>query len=141
MWTTGFNSIFLKLVWKIYTKKLINQIPEKLHKVLTFQLKFWGKTLIFSQHISVTSSIKLWEVTYFPWFWNLLTLHLYLKKVLGDLKKTVVLLIFYQLFLKSLKKLIDKQLTAFMDPLLSKYQCRFGRGFSTQNCLLVTLEK
>ena len=28
-----------------------------------------------------------------------------------------------------------------MDPLLSKYQCGFGRGFSAQNCLLAMLEK
>ena len=28
-----------------------------------------------------------------------------------------------------------------MDPLLSKYQCGFRRGFSAQNCLLTMLEK
>ena len=28
-----------------------------------------------------------------------------------------------------------------MDPLLSKYQCGFRRGFSAQNCLLAMLEK
>ena len=28
-----------------------------------------------------------------------------------------------------------------MDPLLSKYQCEFRRGFSAQNCLLAMLEK
>ena len=28
-----------------------------------------------------------------------------------------------------------------MDPLLSKYQCGFRKGFSAQNCLLTMLEK
>ena len=37
--------------------------------------------------------------------------------------------------------MISKQITSFMDPLLSKYQCGFRRGFSVQNCLLAMLEK
>ena len=28
-----------------------------------------------------------------------------------------------------------------MDPLLSKYQCEFRKGFSTQHCLIAMLEK
>ena len=31
---------------------------------------------------------------------------------------------------------MSKQITNFMDPLLSKYQCGFRRGFIAQNCLL-----
>ena len=42
---------------------------------------------------------------------------------------------------KIFEKMISKQITSFMDPLLSKYQCGFRRGFSAQNCLLATLEK
>ena len=42
---------------------------------------------------------------------------------------------------KILEKMISKQITSFMDPLLSKYQCGFQRGFSAQNCLLAMLEK
>ena len=34
-----------------------------------------------------------------------------------------------------------KQLTIFIDPLLSKYQCGFRKGFSAQHCLLAMLEK
>ena len=33
------------------------------------------------------------------------------------------------------------QITHFMDPLISKYQCGFRRGFGTQDCLLAMLEK
>ena len=35
--------------------------------------------------------------------------------------------------------MISKQITSFMDPLLSKYQYGFRRGFSAQNCLLATM--
>ena len=36
---------------------------------------------------------------------------------------------------KIFDKIISKQITNFMDPLLSKYQCAFRRSFSAQNCL------
>ena len=39
------------------------------------------------------------------------------------------------------EKLLCKQITIFIDPLLSKYQCGFKKGFSAQHCLLVMLEK
>ena len=48
-----------------------------------------------------------------------------------------ILLIISKIF----EKIISKQITNFMDPLLSKYQCGFRRGFSAQNCLLAMLEK
>ena len=38
-------------------------------------------------------------------------------------------------------KLLCKQIKIFIDPLLSKYQYGFGKGFSAQHCLLVMLEK
>ena len=37
--------------------------------------------------------------------------------------------------------LLCKQITIFMDPLLSKYQCGFGKDYSVQHCLLAMLEK
>ena len=42
---------------------------------------------------------------------------------------------------KIFEKLISKQITNFMEPLFSKYQCGFHRGFSAQDCLLAMLEK
>ena len=42
---------------------------------------------------------------------------------------------------KIFEKLICKQITIFMDPLLSKYQCGFRKGYSAQHCLLAMLEK
>ena len=44
-------------------------------------------------------------------------------------------------YFKIFEKIISKQITNFMDPLPSKYQCGFRRGFSAQNCLLAMLEK
>ena len=42
---------------------------------------------------------------------------------------------------KIFKKIISQQITNFMDPLLSKYQHGFQRGFTAQNCVLAMLEK
>ena len=42
---------------------------------------------------------------------------------------------------KIFEKLLCKQITIFIDPLLSEYQCGFREGFNAQNCLLAMLEK
>ena len=42
---------------------------------------------------------------------------------------------------KIFEKFISRQITNFMEPLFSKYQCGFRRGFSAQDCLLAMLEK
>ena len=42
---------------------------------------------------------------------------------------------------KIFEKLLCKQITIFIDPLLSKYQCGFRKSFSAQHCLLAMLEK
>ena len=42
---------------------------------------------------------------------------------------------------KIFEKLLYKQITTFIEPLLSKYQCGFRKGFSAQHCLLAMLEK
>ena len=46
-----------------------------------------------------------------------------------------------QLISKIFEKLHYKQITIFIDPLLSKYHCGFRKGFSAQHCLLAMLEK
>ena len=42
---------------------------------------------------------------------------------------------------KIFEKQIFKQMSQFFENILSKYQCGFRKGFSTQNCLLAMLEK
>ena len=42
---------------------------------------------------------------------------------------------------KIFDKIVSKQITNFMDALLSKYQCGFCRNFSAQNCLLAMFQK
>ena len=42
---------------------------------------------------------------------------------------------------KIFERIICKQLTTFFDNILSKYQCGFRKGHSTQHCLLLMLEK
>ena len=42
---------------------------------------------------------------------------------------------------KIFEKLLCEQIKIFIDPLLSKYQCGFRKGFSAQHCLLAMVEK
>ena len=42
---------------------------------------------------------------------------------------------------KIYERLIHKQLSTFFDPILSKFQCGFRKGHSTEHCLLVMIEK
>ena len=42
---------------------------------------------------------------------------------------------------KIFEKLLCKQITPFMDQFLSKYHCRFRKGFHAQHCLIAMLEK
>ena len=42
---------------------------------------------------------------------------------------------------KIFEKFLCKRITNFIDPLPSKYQCGFRKGFSAQHCLLAMLEK
>ena len=63
------------------------------------------------------------------------------KKGFRGSNKTIALLVFYKLFQKSCKKIINKQLTTFMGPLLSKYQCRFRKDFKAPNFQRAMLEK
>ena len=41
---------------------------------------------------------------------------------------------------KIFEKLLCKQITVFIDPLLSKFQCGFRKGYGVQDCLLAMLE-
>ena len=38
------------------------------------------------------------------------------------------------------EKLLCKQITMFIDPLLCKFQCGFRKGYGAQDCLLAMLE-
>ena len=42
---------------------------------------------------------------------------------------------------KMFEKLMSKQLSTFFENILSKLQCGFRKGYSTQCCLLLMLEK
>ena len=39
-----------------------------------------------------------------------------------------------------MEKLLCKQITMFIDPLLSKFQCGFRKSYGAQDCLLAILE-
>ena len=42
---------------------------------------------------------------------------------------------------KIFEKIMSKQLSNFFKNILSKFQCGFRKGYSTQHCLLIILEK
>ena len=42
---------------------------------------------------------------------------------------------------KIFEKIMSKQLSTFFKNILSKFQCGFRKGYSTQHCLLIILEK
>ena len=41
---------------------------------------------------------------------------------------------------KIVEKILCKQVTIFVDPLLSKFQCGFRKGYGAQDCLVAMLE-
>ena len=65
----------------------------------------------------------------------------FLRKDIKEPRKTIDQLVFLPIISKFFEKIISKQITHFLDLLLSKYQCGFRRGFGAQDCLLVMLEK
>ena len=42
---------------------------------------------------------------------------------------------------KIYERLMFKQISEYFEPILSKFQCGFRKGFSAQHCLLSMLEK
>ena len=42
---------------------------------------------------------------------------------------------------KIYERLVFKQISEFFEPILSKFQCGFRKGFSAPHCLLTMLEK
>ena len=67
--------------------------------------------------------------------------HSCFKKCFKESKENYRLVSILPIISKNFEKIISKQITNFMDLLLSKYQSRFRRGFTAQNCLLAMLEK
>ena len=63
------------------------------------------------------------------------------KKGYRGSKENYRLVSIFLVISKIFEKLLCKQITIFMDPLLSKYQCGFRKGYSAQHCLLAVLKK
>ena len=76
----------------------------------------------------------------FRLFWNMLTLHLTLKKGYRGSKENYQPVSILPVISK-IWKLLCNRITPFMDQFLSKYQCVFRKGFNAQHYLLVMLQK
>ena len=59
------------------------------------------------------------------------------KNKKGNFRKVNILPVLPKIF----EKLMSKQLSTFFKNILSKFQCGFRKGYSTQHCLSVILEK
>ena len=71
----------------------------------------------------------------FHLYWNMLILHLSLKKDAEVLKKVSAVIT------KIFEKILCNQITPFLVQFLSIYQCGFWKGFNGQHCLLNMLGK
>ena len=69
---------------------------------------------------------------------NVTPLH---KKGKKDLKENGRPVSILQVFSKVSERSMFAQMSSFFDNFLSKKQCGFGKGYSTQQCLLALLEK
>ena len=63
------------------------------------------------------------------------------KKGKKDLKENYRAVSILPVFSKVFERSMFAQITCFFDNLLSKQQCGFRKGYSTQQCLLALLEK
>ena len=59
------------------------------------------------------------------------------KNKTENFRPVSILLVLSKIF----EKLMSKQLFTFFENILSKFQCGFRKGYSTQHCLLLMLEK
>ena len=63
------------------------------------------------------------------------------KKCKKDLKENYRPVSILPVFSKVFKRIMFAQMSSFFDNFLSKQQCGFRKGYSTQQCLLALLEK
>ena len=63
------------------------------------------------------------------------------KKIKKGIKENYRLVSILPNFEKLFEKCMFEQMLQFFENIFSKYQCGFGKGFSTRPCILVMLEK
>ena len=76
----------------------------------------------------------------FPSTLKMVNIKAVLKKGTNSLKENYRPISILSLITKIFERIICKQQTIFFDNILSKYQCGFRKGHSTQHCLLLMLE-
>ena len=105
-----------------------------------YQLKLSRKTLIYFQtsfaRVLTIPSNSLFSIM-LETFWCK-KLHKKCNKRLKESYRPVSILL---ILLKVFERSMLKQMSSFFSNIFSKYQYRFGKGFSTQQCLSALLEK
>ena len=108
-------------------KDLVVKILKEHNSIIFWKLYLW-----FFQWLSTQGRfpVNFKNCKYSPVF----------KKGDRDLKDNYHPVSILPVILKIFEKLLCKQITMFIDPLLSKFQCGFRKGYGAQDCLLVMLE-
>ena len=132
---------FTEVVNELIRKEILNLNSNKASQSSDIPIKIVKENFdIFSDFVctSFNSSIK---TTYFPGNLKLADITPASKKSKKDVKGNYRPVSILPILSKIFEKCMFKQLSNFFDNILSKYQCGFRKGYSTQHCLLAMLEK
>ena len=123
----------LREIKNLSKKKAIqdNDIPVK---ILKDNVNFFADYICIFYNYTITTSK-------FPSFHKMANVTPIFKKESKNKKENFrpvsILLVLSKIF----EKLMSEQLSTFFENILSKFYCRFRKGYSTQHCLLLMLEK
>ena len=122
-------------------KKIFQKLdPKNLYKKMILKPISQRKTKTFLQSTYVTASIIQFVIQNFPWNCNKSTsyLHIKISKLSKANYRPISILPNVS---KSYERCLYDQITTYFEHMFSRYQCDFCKGYSTQHCLLVMIEK
>ena len=100
-----------------------------------------GNADIFSDFLFTYYNASVVKSSKFPSILTLADIIPVFKKGDKECKNNYRLVIILPNMSKIFERIIFRQISNYMESFLSKYQCGFRKGFSTQHCLLFMLEK
>ena len=123
----------IREIKKLSKKKVIqdNDIPVK---ILKDNANFFADYICIFYNYATTNSK-------FPSFLKMEYITPIFKKGSKHKNENFIPVSILPVLLKTFEKLMSKQLSTFFKNILSKFQCGFRKGYSTQHCLLPLLEK
>ena len=113
-------------------KAIQDDIPVKI--LLKEGVNFFAESICIFYNYAITTSK-------FPSFLKMANVTTIFKKRSKNKKENFRPVTIFSVLSKTFEKLLSKQLSTFFEIILSKFQCRFRKCYSTQHCLLLMLEK